>query len=340
MPADTPEVLPLEHDIAAASASPPVAEPRRVTVLSRQLRDNGIIVACAAAFLFLAIDSGNFLTSSNLLNLVDQQTSVGLIAFAGTLVLICGCFDLSVGAIYALCGVIAAKVTNSGGPVEGMVVALAFGTALGACNGVLVTVMKINPLIATLSTNIIYGGVALAITSGALVPVTPASFAVIGNSKPLGVYWSTWILVAFGLIMAVLLARTRFGRYVYAAGGNEEAARLSGVRLGQVRTVTYMLSGLACAIGAILYTSRVQTADPSIGSAFALTAIASMVVGGVSIRGGEGAIWRTAIGLLLLGMIADGFNLLNFNPDYQQIVQGAIILAAVGLDVVAKRNRR
>jgi ribose transport system permease protein len=304
------------------------------------VRELGILGAFAALFLFLSVDNGQFFTSSNLLNIVNQQTTIGFIALAGTLVVIAGGFDLSVGAIFALSGVIAAKLAMSVGPVEGLVLAVIAGMALGVCNGVLVTIVRVNPLIATLATSIIFGGVALVITNGSLIDVNASSFATIGTDKFLGVYWSTWILLAFTIACAVLLARTRFGRYVFAVGGNEEAARLSGLRVGLIRTATYTLSGAACGLAAMLYTSQVQTADPTVGATYPLAAIAAIVVGGTSLNGGEGAIWRTVVGVLLLGEISDGFNLLSINPLYQQIVQGAIILVAVGLDVWVKRGRR
>jgi ribose transport system permease protein len=303
-------------------------------------REYGIVIAFGALFAYLALSSGQFLTKDNLLNIVDQETSIGLIACAGTLVVISGCFDLSVGAIFALSGVVAAKLALSLGTPEAFAIALLAGAGLGLINGILVSTVRINPLIATLATSIIFGGVALVITNGFLIDVGSSSFSAIGLGKPLGVYWSTWIFLVFAIVMAVTLGRTRFGRYTFAVGGNEEAAFLSGVRVGLVRTTTYVLSGFAAALASVLFTSRIQTAQPNAGSTFALSAIAAIVVGGTSIGGGEGAVWRTVIGVLFLGMIADGFTLLSINPLYQEIVQGTIILAAVSLDVLAKRNRR
>lgn len=333
-----PEMRPAPAEANAAAAASAV--PGRRTARLGVLREGGIVLAFVVVFVFLAVDSPQFLTGHNLLNIVYQQTSIGLIACAGTLVMIAGGFDLSVGAIFAFCGVIAAKASISLGPIEGLALAVVAGAAVGCLNGLIVARWRINPLIATLASSTVIGGVTLVVTNGFLVNVNSSTFGAIGSDKLLGVYWSAWILLAFALAMGFLLSRTSFGRHVFATGGNEEAASLSGVRVAAVRTVTYGLSGLACGIAAMLYTSHVQSAEPTAGASYALTAIAAVVVGGTSIGGGEGAIWRTAVGVLLLGMIADGFDLLALNPLYQQIVQGVIILAAVGLDVLAKRNRR
>lgn len=315
------------------------ASVRRITE-NLSVRESGIIVAFVAIIVFLSVDTSQFLTSGNLLSLIDLQTSVGFVALAGTFVILSGAFDLSVGAVYALCGVVAAKLAESTDPAIGFTLAIVAGIGLGVVNGVFVGVARLNALIVTLATSTIIAGVALLLTSGSLVEVSTPGFGGIGGSNPLGVHLSTWILLAFAICMGVLLNRTIFGRWVYAVGGNPEAARLSGVRPAVVHIAVYALSGFSAAIAAVLYTSRVGVADPTAGGTLALTAIAAIVVGGTSIKGGEGAVWRTVVGVLLLGTISDGFNLLGLNPLYQQIVYGAIILIAVSLDLLARSAGR
>jgi ribose transport system permease protein len=304
------------------------------------LRDYAVVISFFALFIALSLSSDKFLTEQNLLNLLDQSTTVGIIACAGTLVIIAGGFDLSVGAIYALGGVVAAKLALSIGAVEGIVLGVLFGGLLGLANGLLVTVTRINPFIATLASSIVFRGIALAITGGFLISVSSPTFQTVGLDKLLGVRWSIWIFVVFAVLMAVLLHRTTFGRYVYACGGNPEAARLSGIRVGRVQAVTFVISGLAAALAGVLVSARIGTGAADAGFGLELTAVAAIVVGGTSIWGGEGAVWRTLVGVFFLALIQNGFNLLNIDPLYQQMVQGGIILFAAGIDAHARRTRR
>jgi ribose transport system permease protein len=306
--------------------------------IARQAQNYGIVVVFAALFIFLSIASDQFLSVSNLKNLVDQATTIGFIAAAGTLVMVAGGFDLSVGAIYALVGVVLAEMVPSVGVPAAMLIAILAGCGLGLLNGVITT--RINPLVATLSTGIIFSGVSILISGGYLLNVANPSFTTLGNAHWLGVYVSTWAFLGFALVLGFVLQRTLLGRYIYAVGGNQEAARLSGVSMNRVRAATYVLSGSAAAIAAVFYVSRIGTAEPTAGSSFPLAAIAAIVVGGTSIAGGEGRVGLTVVGVLLLAMITNGFILLGVDPLYQQIVQGVIILAAVFIDEQAKRSRR
>jgi ribose transport system permease protein len=312
--------------------------PWRARLRATKYRDLGIVGAFLALFLALAIASPAFLTSSNLLNLLDQWAPVGIIACAGTLVIISGGFDLSVGAIYALAGIVAAKLATDVGVAAGLIGAVLTGVACGAANGFVVAGLRIHSFMATLASSMILRGVALALSGGFLVTVSDPSFATLGQDKLLGLKLSVWIWVAFAGVTAFLLTRTRFGHHVFAAGGNADAARLSGVRVGLVRGITFTISGLAAGIAGLLVVSRSSTGQADIGTGLELTAIAAIVVGGTSILGGEGAIWRTLLGVLLLAMIGNGFNLLHIDPIYQQIVQGGIILTAVAVDAWSRRR--
>lgn len=304
-----------------------------------RLLDAAILITLVVLFILLSIFANNFLTSDNLKNVLDQATGLGIIATAGTLVIVGGAFDLSVGAIFAISGVVAAELANHGWSVTlSLIAGILSGAVIGLGNGVFVDSVRINPFIATLATSIIVRGLALAITGGNLITVTPASFADIGTNKIAGLKISSWIFLVWALFMGFLLWRTVFGRYLKAAGGNEQAARLAGLRVGSVRTLAFVISGLAAGLAGILAASQISTGQADVGVGLELNAVAAIVVGGTSIRGGEGAIWRTMVGVFLLSLIGNGFNLLSINPVYQQVVYGSIILLAAGLDARLRRR--
>lgn len=302
------------------------------------VRDYGIVASFFALFFTLVFTSDVFLSQANILNVLDQSAAVGLMACGGTLVIIAGGFDLSVGAVFAISGVVAAEAATVMEPELAFLCGIGVGLGIGILNGILTTVGRINPLVGTLASSIIIRGLALVITSGFLVIVVDPDFTKLGQGKFGSVYYSIVIWALFAGLCAFILAYTSAGRYIYAAGGNPEAARLSGIRVGLVRTAAYAVSGLSAGIAGVLVTSRVATGQADAGNGIELAVIAAIVIGGTSIMGGEGAIWRTVLGVLLLAMIGNGFNLLGVNPIYQQILQGAIILTAVAVDAWARRT--
>ncbi|MFN8593184.1 MAG: ABC transporter permease [Thermomicrobiales bacterium] len=314
----------------------PVEAPRRINL--HTLWDFGVVLTFIALFVALSVVSPAFLTTRNLVNILDQSASVGIIACAATLVIIAGGFDLSAGAVFALAGVIAAKIANVSNPWLGMAVGLLIGLALGVLNGALISGFRINPFVATLSTGMMIRGLAVVITSGFLVTVADPAYSVIGRGSALGIKYSVWIFAAFILACWFILSRTKLGRHIYAVGGNPEAARLSGIRVGLVQTITFAVSGFGAALGGLIASSRVSTGQADAGTGIELTAIAAVVIGGTSISGGEGSIWRTVIGVLLLALIGNGFNMLSVEPFYQDIVKGAIIVVSVAADAWSKRR--
>jgi len=312
---------------------------RRLKSLS-VVRDYGIVIVFVALFVVLSFASPVFFSRVNLLNILDQWSATLIIAVAGTLVLIAGGFDLSVGSIYAFSGVIAAMTVGHIGAWGAILLGVAAGLGCGVINGILATWGRINPFITTLATSIMIGGFALVLTSGNLISVLDnGHFTVLGRSDFQTIKYSVWTLLAFTLLCGYLLSRTTYGRRVYASGGNPEAARLSGVRVNLVKASTFALSGTAAGIAGVIVASRVATGQADSGGlGIALDAVAGIVIGGTSILGGAGAIWRTVLGVLLLAMIGNGFNLLNVNSTYQRIFQGAIILFAVGVDAWSRRS--
>ena len=303
-------------------------------VLEGSLRRVGILGPFVVLFIVLSVASGPFFSKVNLLDILDQQASTLIIAAAGTLVLVAGGIDLSVGAIYALAGVTAAKLALSAPPAVAVLAGVAVGLVVGLANGLIATVGRINSLIATLAMSFVISGLASLVTSGNLIiDYSRPAFADLARTSFLSVYTSTWIMVAVVAVFAVLLSRTKAGRYIYAAGSNAEAARLAGIRVHRIRVLTFVLSGGAAALGGVIDTSRVLSAQASNGqTALTFTVLAGIVVGGTSILGGDGAIWRTVVGVLFIALIGNGSDLLGLNPLYDQIALGLILLLAVGSD--------
>jgi len=303
------------------------------------LRDYGTSIAFIVLFALLSITTPAFFSARNLHNIVDQSAHVGIVACAMTMVIIGGCFDLSVGAIFAFAGSLAAIIARAGYTELGIITGILVGLILGFTNGIIITKLKINSFIATLATSLMIRALALVMTGGLLIVVTDKNFATLGQGRFLEIKYPVYILAAFIIFSWFVLSRTTFGRYVYAIGGNQDAARLSGVRVELIRVLTFCLTGLAAGLAGVITVSRIAQGVADIGTGVELDAIAATVIGGTSILGGEGAIWRTVIGVLLLRLIVNGFNLLNVPPFYQGIFQGAIIIFAVALDTLSKRSR-
>ena len=215
-----------------------------------------------------------------------------------------------------------------------MLAGVGIGLLVGLVNGVIATVFRINSLIATLAMSFVVGGLASLVAGGNLIiAYSHPAFGDLARSSFLTVLTSTWTMIAIVVLLAIVLARTTAGRYMYAAGSNAEAARLAGVRVQLIRLVTFVISGGAAALGGVIDASRVLSAQASNGeTALTFTVLAGIVVGGTSILGGEGAVWRTVIGVLFIALIGNGFDLLGLNPLYEQITLGGILLIAVGSD--------
>jgi ribose transport system permease protein len=303
-------------------------------------RASGILIPFAALFITLSISSSSFLTKVNLLNILDQQAATLIIAAAGTLVLVAGGIDLSVGAVYSLAGVTAAEVAQRASPVLAILVGIGVGLAAGLVNGIVVTRGRINALIATLAMSFVVGGIGTLVTHGNLVVLFEhPEFGDFARTRIFTVKTSIWIALAAVVVIGVLLARTTAGRYMYASGGNAEAARLAGVRVDAIRVLTFVVSGGAAGLAGVIDASRVLSAQSSSGDTLAFTVLAGIVVGGTSILGGEGAVWRTFLGVLFIALIGNGYDLLGLDPLYEQITLGVILLVAVAVDAWARQRR-
>lgn len=318
----------------------PIGLPQARRFNLADMRDYGIVVAFVVLFVTLSLASPIFLTSDNLLNILEQNAPVGLIAVGGTLVFVVGGFDISAGAVATFCGLIAAELADPVGVLPALLLGVLCGLALGTINGLLTTVGRINPLITTLSVSIILGGAALSISGGKLVTPEDLNFSKLGQGQLGSVPYSVIVWLAIAGLLGLVLAASVFGRRVKAAGSSNEAARLAGVPVDLVRSACYGISGTCAGLAGVIIASRIGSAQTSGAANYSLVflAIAAIVVGGTSINGGEGAVWRTVLGVLLLAMIGNGFNLLNVDPTYQEIIRGSIILGAVAIDTWSKRT--
>ena len=299
------------------------------------LKDFGIVFGLAAIMLFLALNTGTFLTGRNFINLFDQAAVVGLLAAAATLCIISGVFDLSSTATLAVSAISGVMLTQHFGVAAGFFGALLVGALLGTITGLIVVSTKVNSFIGTLAVSIIYRGLAIVITGGAIVAPLPdqlASFQTWTWPSLFGLTAGSVLMLAITAVLGIVLWRTTFGRRIYAVGGNQEAARLSGIRTGSIHVAVFAISGLCSAMAGMILASRAGSAQPAMAIGIELTAIAAVVIGGTSILGGQGAMWRAFVGVMILTVISNGFNLLHWDTTYQQVVTGILILVAVAAD--------
>lgn len=294
----------------------------------------GLIVLCA----IITFVTPSFLTLSNITNVFTQVSVNAIIAVGMTFVILTGGIDLSVGSTLAISGALSASIIKSTGSIFlAVIVAGTTGIVIGVINGLLIAKGKLQAFIATLATMTIFRGITLVITDGTPISKLPEAFMAIGNAKIGFIPVPVILMIAFAAIGIFVLSQTRFGRYLYALGGNEDSAKLSGINTDKIKLLTYTISGFAAAIAGVIITSRIGSASPNAGTGFELDAIAAVVIGGTSLSGGEGKVSGTIIGALVIGVLNNGLNLMNVSPFYQSIVKGLVILLAVLLD---KKSRK
>jgi ribose transport system permease protein len=294
----------------------------------------GLLLLC----IVISIISPRFLSVNNLLNVLTQVSVNAIIAFGMSFVILTGGIDLSVGSILAITGAIAASIIKGNGNfLVAILAAVGIGALIGALNGLVISKGKLQAFIATLAAMTIFRGVTYVYTDGTPISGLDGAFLAIGNEDLLGIPYPVILMILVFLLAWYVLTQTRYGRYVYALGGNEDSARLSGIDTNKVKTLVYVISGAAAALSGVIVTSRIGSASPNAGVGFELDAIAAVVLGGTSLAGGEGSITGTLIGAMIIGVLNNGLNLMNVSPFYQSIVKGAVILLAVLLD---KKNSK
>ncbi|MGD9633590.1 MAG: ABC transporter permease [Pirellulales bacterium] len=298
----------------------------------------------------LSFASDNFLTVDNGLNVL-RQISINLCLSIGmTLVILSGGIDLSVGSVLAFSGAVAAGLLKDGLPLPGtdsllqftplgaIIGGIAVGAALGWFNGLMITRFRLPPFVATLGMLSIARGMTRLWTGGFPITDLGPQFTWMGIGYWLRVPMPVWISAALVALFVIITRRTRFGRYVYAVGGNERAARLSGLNVNQIKRRVYLLGGALAGVAGLLATARQNAADPKIGIGYELDSIAAVVIGGTSLSGGRGSILGTVLGCLIIGVLNNGLVLLGVSPDWQLVVKGLVILVAVAIDQLGRRE--
>jgi ribose transport system permease protein len=336
-----------------SSDSNPTAEPvlphdatsrRRFTRVSSLIRRDWVWMVLLAVMLLLATTSSNFLTSTNLLNILRQVSIVGIVAIGVAVVLITGNFDLSVGAILTLAAVVSVQMQPIDAPrtLLSILTPLALGVAVGAANGAIIGLLRANSIIVTVGMQFVVIGCVLLYVAGQHVRVdnvTPFYFALSGGYL-LGVPIPVYVFLLVTALCHLLMTRTFFGRYLRAIGGNAEAARLLGVPVARYILFAYLISGAAASISGIILASRVRNLDPTVGIGYEFSALTAVVLGGAGLSGGRGNVLHTFAGVLILGVIANGMRLFNLPFNMQLLVQGLVLVAAVALGASGKVGER
>lgn len=344
----------------ASHSAPPekaAAAARRLSVLNAVFELRAFI-ALAVLIVVFGLLSDSFLTVPNLITMTKHVAINAVISLGMLLVILKGGIDLSVGSIVGLSGVVAGELLQGFNlgfvdmiaypPVWGVIVlCIAVGMLVGLVNGLLVTRFKVAPFIATLGMLYVARGLALLISGGSTYPnlagnpeLGNTGFDLLGSGRPLGLPTSIWIMIILAVIVVLLLAKSPFGRWLYATGGNERAAELSGVPINRVKTAVYVISGACAAIAGLIIASELTSAAPQAGETYELNAIAAVVIGGAALSGGRGTVRGTLVGAFVIGFLADGLVILGVSTFWQILIKGAVIILAVMLDQGQQRFQR
>lgn len=309
--------------------------------ISRVLRweASGVLLALVGLCTILAFVSPNFLNVYNVTVVIRQASFVGLVALGQTLVLLLGGIDLSLGACASLSAIVGCLMLTSAGVHPWLVIPLTalFGLSLGLMNGLFIARLGLNPFIVTLASGAMFSGLTLVITKGYPVrPLGPA-FRVFGQGELLAVPVPVVIFLGAAAVLVWMLAKSRFGRNIYAIGGNRDAAVLVGIPVARIEMFAYGLAGMFAALAGILYASRMDAGQPAVGEGWLMGAITAAILGGTSLKGGQGTILGTVFGTLLMAVVSNGLSLLNVSGYWERVVVGAIVLVAVLGDLLRRR---
>lgn len=306
-------------------------------------RENKQLLSTFSALFFLclcfSILSPYFFSVNNLLTVATQTAIIAIIAIGQTYVMITTGIDLSIGSNIALSGMLAGIAMTHGIPIWiSILIGLASGCLVGALNGIMIAFGKIPPFIATLCTMMAVRGISLTLTQGIPVSSLPKGFTIIGTGSFLGIPIPVILMIALTIVFGFILAKTKLGRHIYAAGSNVDAARLSGINTKTVLIKVYIISGFVAAFAGLIMAARIISAQPAAGEGYELDAVASSVIGGTSTLGGEGMIAGTFIGAFIIGILRNGLNLIGISPFIQKIVIGVVIGGSVFLDRIKRKD--
>lgn len=305
---------------------------------AQALQSYAVFLVLLAICIGLSAVSDVFPTIDNIGNISEQVSVVGVAAMGMTLLLVSGNIDLSVGGQVALIGVVVATVSNYTDVVVGVLAGILVGGALGTLNGIIVTWFSVNSLVATLGSGLAFGGAAFLLSGSQPIVLVDRTLQIAMNLRLLRVPVPTYLFAAVIAGATWFLHSTVGGRELFAVGANPEAARYAGLRVDRVRFVPFVIMGLLCALASLILTGLLNTADPGAGARLPLDVIAATVVGGVSIMGGRGTVFMAVVGVLLIGVVSNGFNLLGLDPNYQSIFSGIIIVVAVAVDSALQKR--
>jgi ribose transport system permease protein len=315
-----------------------------------QLKRFQSVLALALMVIALALMTDKFLTVDNSLNVLRQICANLCLSIGMTIIILSGGIDLSVGAMLAFAGAVAAGLLKSGVAIPGtdvfvevtvsgaILAGLLVGTALGWFNGFVITRFKLPPFVATLGMLSIARGLTMLWTGGFPITRLGDSFGYMGSGHLLGIPMPVWISGALVAAFILLMKRTRFGRHVYAVGGNEKAATLSGLNVNRIKSMVYTIGGALAGVAGLLVTARLDSATPNAGLSYELDSIAAVVIGGTSLNGGRGSIMGTVLGCLIIGVLNNGLVLMEVSPFWQQVIKGLVILVAVAVDKMGSRR--
>lgn len=297
-------------------------------------------VVLLALIIGLSIASPFFFTGTNLQNLLIQASVLGITAVGATFLIICGELDLSIGSNVALSGVVATiGMTSLSSSVPlGVALGVATGIAIGVVNGAVTCWLRVASFISTLGMLVIAAGVALELTNGATIAGVPKSFGAIANTEFLGLRALVWTMLGTFLVGYLVLRYTAFGIRTFAVGGNSEAARLAGLPVDGIRFLNFVISGFTAGIGGVMLAARVQAGQPNVGTLLTLYATAAVILGGTSLRGGRGSMWRTLLGVLLIGVVQNGLDILGVDFALQQVAVGAVFIIAASSEFLRRRT--
>ena len=302
-------------------------------------RDYGVTIGFVVLCILISIASPAFLSKRNILNLLRQSSIIGIISAGMTFVIISGNFDISVGAVAALSGAITMKLATLGVPlVLSMVIAIAVCSGIGFINGIFVSKVGVPSLIATMAMVTIVRGLLLMLTGGYPITENFPLLDFLGNEYLLGIPVPVILFFIVVVIAHIVLTKTKFGRHVFSVGGNQEASKLNGINVDGYKIKVFIINAILAGIAGIVLTGRLGTATAIAGEGYDMDAISSVVIGGTSVAGGSGSVVRTVIGVLLMSVINNSFNLLSVNIYFQYIFKGLIILIAVGADSYSKKK--
>jgi len=306
--------------------------------LNDYINEYSIVLGFVFVVIVMTIARPNFLKVDNILNLLTQVSINGYLAIGMTCVILIGGIDLSVGSIVGLTGIVSAIMAKSGNYLFIVIVlaALLTGAVCGLINGIIISRFKVAPFIATLAMMSIARGITFIVSDGRPITGLSSSFKFLGSGKILQIPVPVTILFLVFILFQIILYHTKVGRHMYAVGGNEIAANISGINVKKVKVLTYLICGLFSGLAGIMLTARVTSGLPQAGQSYELDAIAAVIVGGTSMSGGKGKLWGTLIGVLLVGVLNNGLDLVNVSSYYQLVLKGLIIMCAVALD--SKKN--